>query len=99
MMDICDQAHKKAELDPAVIKASGFDTRTLQHSKGKYKSIEIDMIQYGATMGNSTETVILRYWFITKGLSENCVFYLDPLDDRARELQLNADLYVCGIKM
>ena len=69
--------------------------RTLVFKNPKYISKKFDILTYDVDMGADIPDEKKEHWYITEGVREDCVFYLDAVDSRAREFYLKK--LVCGI--
>lgn len=93
---ICTQAHNKAgKIEGGISIALCFTRKLIFRDSQKYEPIKLDIICYvieGLSRANGSP----YYFYITKGLAPNCVYYLKPLcaNDTSR---LWLDEHICGI--
>jgi hypothetical protein len=99
MKNVSRQAHALAGFGPstASVRSSYHMRNTLRSFSGVYKTITIDYITYGLGIGETNFT-IPYFWYITKGLRPDCVFYLDKVEMYTAVYRLT-DIHVCGIRM
>lgn len=93
LKDVCTQAHNAAKYKGKVGVAV-YDTRTLDFDKEEYISIRIDLLLY-ALSGLKLPEGAPNFFYITKGLRADCVYYLVPTDSEAMNLKFGK--HVCGI--
>ena len=96
LMSVCNQAHQLANLGPPNVNIFSFYTKKLLFRSDKYQPIDVDLVIYSVTLPNSTQ-IDPRCWFITKGLRQDCVYYLANEGQFIEEFYLT-EQHVCGIE-
>jgi hypothetical protein len=91
LKNVSYQAHRKSFTGPVEVDTAILDVRNLMFTNVNYKTIRVDVIVYKIVEAGPF------FFFITKGLRPDCVFYLVKVDGRSTLLQLGK--HVCGISV
>lgn len=91
LKNISHQAHRKVYTGQVEVDTVTLDVRNLLFTNENYKNVRIDVVIYKIIKAGTF------FFFITKGLKADCVFYLIKVDTPATLFQLGR--HVCGISI
>ena len=97
LQNLCAQAHKISNKTPGAINVTQPAIRLLQfHDSKKYQHIRFDLLIYTIWNHTAPNGMPICY-YLTKGLTQDCVYYAKLIEEDEDQESLMLDEHVCGI--
>ena len=98
LLMIAQKAHQIAGSDGTKVNIAVKESRWLDfYDKGEYKSIKIDVLVYADENNVKDDTGLPYFFYITKGLKADCVYFLEK--KYLTDIRLTLGKHVCGLSL